>query len=266
MTPSPPAVASPPDGPSPGAAGARRVPRRWLAVPVVAVALAVGVTVALVTGGGPDRGSVVPSTGTSGDDPADAAPAPVEVVSDAPRYTSLDDLVAASDLVVEGEVVSSVEGRWFGAPAGDAGAGAGAGGQRILSRLVTIRIERVLTGEAPSTGTVLVEEEGWTADGAPLVVDGLAAAAVGDRGVWFLVDGGDPEVGAYVLVNAQGRYLERAGRLEGAAGEDQLVAELSARSSDALASAVSAAPAPTAAESSSGTSSGTSSSPPTSAG
>lgn len=41
---------------------------------------------------------------------------------------------------------------------------------------------------APDDGALLVEEEGWLADGKPLVVDGAAPSTQGDVGIWFLVE------------------------------------------------------------------------------
>lgn len=208
--------------------------------------VAVGVGIAVLAGDRASddrRGDREPAGGSAA---ATGAVQPVAVASDAPRHEDLAALVAASDLVVEAEVVSSVEGRWFGTAGSGRGAtdGPDAGpdaGQAILSRFVTLRVQRVLAGPDPGADQVLVEEEGWTADGAPLVVDGLSAAELGDRGVWFLVEGGDAEVGAFVLVGAQGRYLERGGRLVGAAGDDPLVAELSSLTPTALAESVVAA-------------------------
>lgn len=224
------------DGPRP------RRPRWATALPLLVLVLASAVVVAVVvSNGGEDPGSGPSDRSAVIADQGVGEPEPVEVSSDAPRFATLPELVRAADLVVRGEVVSSVEGRWFGAPP-QAGSGS-AGDARILSRLVTIRVDEVLAGEAPTVGSVLLEEEGWTAAGEPLVVDGLGTAAVGDRGVWFLVAGGDPELGAHVLVNAQGRYLEgdrgSGGGSEGASGDDLLVAELSALSLDELATAVS---------------------------
>ena len=147
------------------------------------------------------------AAGLSAPNPGAAA---VYIESSAPRYGSLPQLVKASDLIVEAEVIESVQGRWFGEPS------TGGGGGRILSRMATLEVSRVLAGPTPLENRVLIEEEGWTEDGAPVRVDGLGAAEVGDRGIWFLTPGGDSEVGAYLVVNFQGRYLFRGDTLEGA--------------------------------------------------
>lgn len=205
--------------------------RRWpvVALPILAVVVAVAVGVATLgaepdRAGGRDGGSSAVTT-----TPPDA----VAVTSDAIRVGTLDELLDTADLVVRGEVVATERGRWFGD---------GTGGPRIQSRLVTLRVGEVLAGVAPAAPSLLVEEEGWTEDGAPLVVDGLAPSREGDVGTWFLLDGGDPELGAYVVVSAQGRYLEDGdGTLRGADLDDDLVADLAGRTPDELAEAVRAA-------------------------
>ena len=146
--------------------------------------------------------------------PAD--PAPVAVTSNAPRLATLDELVAASDLVVRGTVASTEHGRAFGEP----------GGERIESRLVTLGVSEVLAGDPSAEGTLVVEEEGWLEDGAPLVVDGAPPSARGDDGIWFLVEVGDADAPVYVVVSAQGRYLVDGDTLRGAAGDDPLIDEL----------------------------------------
>jgi hypothetical protein len=191
---------------------ARRSPVAW-AVPAALVAVAV-IVAAVVLAGGSDEAPPPAATTT-------AAPEldPVEVSSDAPRFTSLDQLVAASDLIVRARVTDTEPGRWFGD---------GSTSARIRSRLVTLDVDEVLAGEAPAgeLGTLLLEEEGWTQDGAPLVVDGAAPSKVGDDGIWFLVDPGDGTTDALIVVNAQGRYLVDGDHLSGAAGGDRLVEEL----------------------------------------
>jgi len=144
---------------------------------------------------------------------------------------TLDELVAASDVVVQGQVPATRRRRTFGEP----------GGRTIVSRLVTLRVETVLAGAPPTTGAVLVEEEGWLDDGSPLAVDGLSPTEAGDQGIWFLAAGRDPDVPAYVVVGPQGRYLadpQRDGRLTGAAGGDPLVSDLAELGPDGLAAAV----------------------------
>ena len=98
-------------------------------------------------------------------------PQPVAVTSDAPRVATLAELVASADVVVRGEVTATERGRLFGEP------GAGA----VESRLVTLRVDEVLAGEAPPEGPLVVEEEGWLEDGTPIVVDGAPPSTGGRR-------------------------------------------------------------------------------------
>ncbi len=178
---------------------------------------------------------VVWRSGDPAEEPGDAARlVPVEVTSDAPRLTSLADLLELSDLVVRADVTGTDRGRVF-ADSGGSGA--------IESRVVHLRVTSVLRGTgARADDRLLVEEEGWTAEGAPLVVDGLAPSAMGDDAVWFLIRVGDDEEARYVVVSAEGRYLVRGDRLVGAAGHDPLVAELAALGAAGLEAAVVAAP------------------------
>ena len=203
---------------------------RW-AGPVASVAVAAAITLALVVGG---RGATSASDESSPEGPAapGADTSPVPVSSDAPRFSQLSELVAAADLVVTGEVASVARGRTFGEP----------GGTAIVSRVVTLRVDSVLAGTPPAAGAdVLVEEEGWLADGRALAVDGAAPTQEGDRGIWFLVDVGDPELPVYTVVNAEGRYLlgdAGGGTLVGAAGDDPLIARVEAMGAGALADEV----------------------------
>jgi hypothetical protein len=161
----------------------------------------------------------------SDDEPEPPEPLePVAVSSDAPRLATLDALVAASDVVVRAEVVATERGRVFGEP----------GGAAVESRLVTLEVTDVLAGVAPADDAVLVEEEGWLEDGAPLIVDGAAPSRPGDDGIWFLVRVGDPDVPVYVVVSAQGRYLVDGDGLAGASGDDPLVDALARLSVDEL--------------------------------
>lgn len=198
----------------------------WRAGPLAVVLIAVAATV--VT----SRGEPDPVPG--GPRPGSRGLPPVEVRSDAPQVGTLDELIRASDVVVTGTVAATERGRTFGDP----------GGTTIVSRLVTLRVDRVLAGAAPQADTVLVEEEGWLDDGRQLVVDGMAPTEPGDHGVWFLHQVADPDLPVYVVVSAQGRYLiDGVGHghdLTGAAGDDPLVAQLEAQGLDRLSAAVAA--------------------------
>jgi hypothetical protein len=201
--------------------------------PIVALAAALAIGVAVWATSGDDGGG-----SDGGASSTRTTPAEVEVTSDAPRHATLAELVAASDLVVRADVLRTEHGRVFGEP------GSGAA---IESRVVTLSITRVLHDGGTGTGTapgrrLLVEEEGWTADGAPLVVDGLAPSSEGDDAIWFLTRVGEDEEVRYVVVGPQGRYRITDGRLVGARGDDPLIASTSAMAPDALEAAVQALP------------------------
>jgi len=145
-------------------------------------------------------------------------------------FASLDDMSAASDLVVEADVVAVERGRLVGEP--DEGG--------VISRIVTLAIADVIGGDATAPSTVIVEEEGWLPDGTPIIVDDVEPSAVGDHGVWFLdaldVPGAldSADIPAYLVINSQGRLLERDGRVVGGDQTDPLVLALQERSFDEL--------------------------------
>lgn len=200
----------------------RRSALTWAVPGLLVVVAAVG---AVVLARDPASPPPAPTTTTV------PAPDPVAVDSDAPAYATLEELVAASDLVVRGRVTDTERGRWFGD---------GSARARIQSRLVTLDVEEVVKGAVPqgASGSLLIEEEGWLEDGAPLVVDGAAPSEPGDEGIWFLVDPGDDTTDALITVNAQGRYLVDGTGLAGASGDDPLVDELAALSEGELAARV----------------------------
>ena len=142
----------------------------------------------------------------------------MEIESDSPTYATLDQLLAATDLVVRARVTSTERGRVFGEPGEETA---------LESRLVALEVTEVLRGAEPPA-EFLVEEEGWLLDGSPLIVDGLVPSAEGDDAIWFLVDPSTDtqEPTPFVTVNAQGRYLVVDGALIGADGTDPLVGRL----------------------------------------
>jgi hypothetical protein len=193
---------------------------RWrLLGPALAVVVAIAAGIALSR---PGDGS--PTTTTT--------PSPAAVSSDAPRVATLEELAASADLVVRGEVVATGRGRVFGEP----------GGAAVESRLVTLAVSEVLAGTAPVGPSLLVEEEGWLEDGTPLVVDGAAASAEGDVGIWFLDTVGTVDAPVYVVVSAQGRYLVDGDDLTGAGLDDPLISELTRGSVEELTARLRALP------------------------
>lgn len=183
----------------------RRPLRHKIGAIGVVLALGVGVT------GGLWRAIVGPSSEPRTVD------APIVVVSSGPTYSSLEELVAASDVVVIGRAIAVAPGRLF-STGGRAG---------IRSQLVTLEVGAVLAGQDPGP-TVVIEEEAAIADGRPIVVDGLRPTSSGDQGIFFLIASPDPDVPYYATVSTAGRYL----RVTAAAGDDRL---LGATGPDALA-------------------------------
>ncbi len=133
----------------------------------------------------------------------DDVPDPVELNSDSPTFTSLDELVEASDLVVVASVADVSEGRTLTAP-DDPDAG-------FRTRLVELDVSRALVGEPPTP--LVVEEPAELLDGTPVVVDGLEPLAEGDQAVWFLVAGEGPTQPYYAVVNGQGRVVADVGNV-----------------------------------------------------
>jgi hypothetical protein len=165
-------------------------------------------------------------TWSRGDAPDDT-PEPLRVrATSVYDFSSLDEMGAASDLVVEADVVAVERGRLVGEP--------GEGG--VISRIVTLAVVDVIRGDTTAT-TVIVEEEGWLSDGTPIIVDDVEPSVVGDHGVWFLdaldaLNGAD--LPAYLVINSQGRMLERDDRVEGGDQTDPLVLAVQQRSFDEL--------------------------------
>jgi len=195
-----------------GALGRRRL-SRWLPLALVPVAVVAAVAIGNrgddTTGDGAGDEAAVPESADSG--AGDIAVVPSSSTVDP---ESLAELVAISPLVITGEVQSVERGRIFASDAESVDAGADPSGQGVESAFVTVAVDQVLVGDDPGA-TVLVEEEGWLVDGRRIALDGVSPTEVGDRGVWFLVDTGDPDVPAWVSVGRVGRWLERDGLLSG---------------------------------------------------
>ena len=131
------------------------------------------------------------------DEPAPPAAQPTEVSSDAPRFDTVEEMVAASDAVVLAEVVSEADGRTITDPADP--------DEGVRTRLLELEVVEVLSGAVPRP--LVLEEEATLLDGTPVEVDGVAPAAPGDRGVFFLVAGGSETDPHHALVGPQGRFL-----------------------------------------------------------
>ncbi len=187
---------------------------RHPAVPLVGIAAVVIGVATWTWGRGPDA-----------DDPPPFLRVRATSVYD---FSSLEEMGAASDLVVEADVIAVERGRLVGEP--DEGG--------VISRIVTLDVADVISGDPAAGGsTVIVEEEGWLPDGTPLIVDDVEPSAVGDHGVWFLdaLDDADrADLPAYLVINSQGRLLERDDRVVGGDQTDPLVLAIQRGSFDEL--------------------------------
>lgn len=205
--------------------------RGWVP-PVLALVVAAVLAVVLVAGGGGSSSGEDAGEGEA--DATTSTPPPVDISSDSPTYATLDELLAATDLVVRARVTSTERGRVFGEPGEETA---------LESRLVALEVTEVLRGPEPPP-EILVEEEGWLLDGSPLIVDGLVPSATGDDAIWFLVDPSDDpqEATPFVTTNAQGRYIVVDDQLIGPDGDDPLVARIESMGPSGLEAAIRAAP------------------------
>jgi hypothetical protein len=184
--------------------------RRWarLALLAVPVAAAASVAVWMLSDGG----------SSPSEEP------PLQVTADEPSYATIDELVAASDLIVTGTVVAVDDGRAITDPS-DPEAG-------IRTRLASIGIDSVLVGEHGNT--VIVEQEAALLDGTPIEVNGVSALAEGQSGLYFLVAGEGDEFPYHALVNRQGRFDVDGDALVAAAPGDPLAERIEAMTPSAL--------------------------------
>ena len=135
-------------------------------------------------------------------------PPPLAIHSSGATYTTLSQLVDASDVVIIGRARMVSPGRVFGA----------AEGAGVRSQIVELEVGAVLAGDSPGA-VVAVEEEATTSDGRAVVVDGLRPTRTGDQGLFFLVRSSDPAVPYFATVSTAGRYLRRSTK----AGDDRLI-------------------------------------------
>jgi hypothetical protein len=152
---------------------------------------------------------------------------PVDVAASGPQLTSVDALVAGSDLIVIARVERVTTGRVFTDPV-DPAAG-------IRTQLADLTVEQVLKGEP--TGEVVLEEEAQLLDGRPITVNGTSPSSPGERGVYFLIASRDDEAPYHALIGPQGRYLIDGNKLRTTA-RDPLSKDLASRGLDGLLRAI----------------------------
>jgi hypothetical protein len=164
---------------------------RFAVTALVAVPVVLALVVALIVGSASDDSDVGDDVG--GSDSSEVVD--LEAV-DAVSVSSVADMVASSECVLRGEVIHTERGRALSAD--------------LVSRLVQVRVDEGLAGECP-TGTVVVEEEAWLADGTEVTVEGWPGSREGDEGVWFLVSGRSDELPYAATVVAAGAPRWRDG-------------------------------------------------------
>ena len=120
----------------------------------------------------------------------------IDIDSSAADFSTLDDLVAASDLVVVATVADITDGRQITAPADPDAA--------VVTRLLVLDVSDVLAGSSDRRR----DRRGASGagDGTPVVVDGIEPLDVGDEAIWFLVAGDAETMPYFAVVNRQGRY------------------------------------------------------------
>ncbi len=137
-------------------------------------------------------------------------------------FTSIAEMAATADLVVEAHVVGLERGRQTGAEAGDPGIGL---------RDSRLAVDRVLKGTAQET--IWLEEYGFDRYGQPFEVANYPWSTVGDKGIFFLSRTAPHQpADHYQLTNADGRILFSDGETE-TFGISQLSSDLRAVSPDA---------------------------------
>ena len=148
------------------------------------------------------------------------------MASSAPTFTTLDELVVASDVVVVATVAGVEDGRTLTAPE-DPEAG-------FRTRLVELDVTSALVGDVEPGDPLIVEEPAALLDGTPVVVDGLEPLAVGEQAVWFLVAGTSEDQPYLAVVNGQGRYRVVGDALDPPTTTDPLATEVAALGLDGL--------------------------------
>lgn len=158
-------------------------------------------------------------------------------IVDKAYFQSLQEMVAASDLVIVGVVVSVVDGPLLGQDSANA-----AETQFLQMASIVVEVDQVVHPSGAGPNTVTVESMGWWADIAdgsrsPIVVDGLGLNRVGDRVIWFL-EGRDRTADGEVIyeqVSLDGLLTVVDGRIQtDLVGEDRLANRLEGLTVDEL--------------------------------
>ena len=152
---------------------------------------------------------------------------PVSIEATGPRFATLDEIVAASDVIVQATVTAVDTGRSITDPA-DPTAG-------IRTQRAAVDVESVLVGD--QNGPLVVEQEAELLDGTAVTVNGVEPLAVGDSGLLFLIRGDSDEFPYTALVNEQGWLPVVDGVISPTDPADTLWSPLTGKPPDALTSA-----------------------------
>lgn len=136
----------------------------------------------------------------------------------AKTFTGLDEMAQGVDLVVVGTVRGAVAGRVALSDGGEDG---------VPYSNVTLVVNRVLKGTAQDRFIVLEQTGGVTPDGSVLSIDDGGPYEPGERYVLFLNK--QAHSALYYLVNPQGRFQVKGGRMFAAAPGDRVAAALHRR-------------------------------------
>lgn len=139
-------------------------------------------------------------------------------------FSTIEDMVLSSDLVIEGRVVASKPGELRGEGPD------GLGGVQFAE--TTVEVDRVLAG-AVDGESVVVESMGWTSVGRPIEFrDGSShhIHTAGERAIFHLVRTRRPDDRVvYRLTSSQGKFIvEPDGALRATRAGDPLVLEAAA--------------------------------------
>jgi hypothetical protein len=163
----------------------------------------------------------------------DSVPEPVSIEATGPSFATLDELVAASDVVVLGVVSDVDDGRSVTDPT-DPTAG-------IRTQLAAVEVDDVLAGG--HDGPLVVEQEAELLDGTPVRVNGVDPLRVGDRGYLFLIRGDSDEFPYTAFVNEQGWVPIVDDRVAPTDADDPVWSGYAAEEADAVVGAVRASAA-----------------------
>ena len=142
-------------------------------------------------------------------------------------FTSLEEMVATSDAVIEGTVLSAEPGRVVGSDS-----------DPVQFVQLNLKVDELLFGKLPVLGkdqTIMLEESAGSVEGSG-DLQGVYGSAAGDHGIYFL--GWKDETPFYYLINSEGRFLVQDGKVVALNKLDEWALDLERLSPDALKSRI----------------------------